>query len=74
MDANISQDLESRWSGSVEDAFFNGGFFDRARKLQLPEYEAYGRNGAQTYYVISVDVGRRSCQTAICVFKVTPQA
>ena len=32
-DASFAREYESRWSGTVEDAFFNGGFFDRARKL-----------------------------------------
>ena len=65
--------LESKWSGTVEDAFFNGEAFDRNRVLQKPENEACGRNGPQQFYVISVDVGRKGCQSVACVIKVNPQ-
>ena len=73
-EASFEREYESKWSGTVEDAFFNGEFFDRNRKLQQPEYEASGRSSAGAYYVLSVDVGRKGCDTIICVFKVTPQA
>ena len=73
-DASFSREYESRWSGTVEDAFFNGELFDRNRKLAQPEYEASGRTSERGYYVLSVDVGRRQCQTVICVLKVTPQS
>jgi len=48
--------------------------FDRNRKLLQPEYEASGRTGKTSYYVLSADVGRRGCDTVVCVFKVIPQA
>lgn len=72
-EASFEREYESKWSGTVEDAFFNGEFFDRNRKLQQPEYEASGRSSAGAYYVLSVDVGRKGCDTIVCVFKVTPQ-
>ena len=73
-EASFAREYESRWSGTVEDAFFNGEFFDRNRKLQKPEYEHSGRSAANAYYILSVDVGRKGCDTVVCVFKVTPQA
>ena len=73
-EASFEREYESKWSGTVEDAFFNGEFFDRNRKLQQPEYEASGRSSAGAYYVLSVDVGRKGCDTIVCAFKVTPQA
>ena len=73
-EASFEREYESKWSGTVEDAFFNGEFFDRNRKLQQPEYEASGRSSAGAYYVLSVDEGRKGCDTIVCVFKVTPQA
>ncbi len=72
-EASFGREYESEWSGTVEDAFFNGDFFDRNRKLLQPEYEYSGRSSANAYYVISVDVGRKRCQTVACIFKVTPQ-
>lgn len=73
-EASFDREYESKWSGTVEDAFFNGEAFDRNRKLQQPEYEASGRSSAKAYYILSVDVGRKGCDSVVCVFKVTPQA
>lgn len=73
-EASFEREYESKWSGTVEDAFFNGEHFDRNRKLLQPEYEHSGRSNAGAYYVLSADVGRKGCDTVVCVFKVTPQA
>ena len=73
-EASFEREYESKWSGTVEDAFFNGEFFDRNRKIQKPEYEHSGKSSAQSYYVLAVDVGRKVCDSVVCVFKVTPQA
>lgn len=70
---SFEREFESHWAGTVEDAFFDGEKFDRNRILQKPELEATGRASAQTFYILSVDVGRRGCQTVIVVFKVNPQ-
>ena len=72
-EASFGREYESEWSGTVEDAFFNGDQFDHNRILRQPEYEVSGRSTKNTYYVISVDVGRRGCDTVACVFKVNPQ-
>ena len=32
-DASFGREYESKWSGTVEDAYFNGDLFERARKL-----------------------------------------
>lgn len=72
-EASFDREYESKWSGTTENAFFRGDWFDRARQIQKPEYEKSGRSNALSYYVISIDVGRKGCETAICVFKVTPQ-
>lgn len=72
-EAAFGREYESKWSGSTEDAFFNGEAFDRNRLLQKPEYEHSGRSTAASYYVVSVDVGRKDCDSVACIFKVTPQ-
>lgn len=66
-EASFGREYESRWSGTVEDAFFNGEVFDRNRTLNQPEYEFSGRSTTNTYYVISVDVGRKGCESVACV-------
>lgn len=73
-EASFSREYESKWSGTVEDAFFNGEAFDRNRQLQKPENEHSGRSSAQSFYILSADVGRKGCDTVVCVFKVTPQS
>ena len=73
-EASFDREYESKWTGTVADAFFNGEIFDRNRNLQKPENEHSGRTSAQGYYVISVDVGRKGCDSVACIFKVTPQS
>ena len=72
-ESSFDREYESKWSGTVEDAFFKSELFDRNRILNQPEYEASGRSNKQAYYVLSADVGRKGCDTVVCVFKVTPQ-
>lgn len=72
-EASFEREYESKWSGTVEDAFFNGEHFTRNRILNQPEYEASGRSSKAAYYILAVDVGRKGCDSVVCVFKVTPQ-
>ena len=73
-EASFDREYGSHWTGTVEDAFFNGDKFYYNRQLQKPETEASGRSSKLAYYVLSVDVGRKGCQSVVCVFKVTPQS
>ena len=73
-EASFDREYESKWSGTAENAFFNGETFDKHRILKQPEYEYSGRSSATGYYILSVDVGRKGCDTVICVWKVTPQS
>lgn len=70
---SFAREYESEWSGTVEDAFFNAEQFDHNRILRQPEYEFSGRSTKNSYYVLACDVGRRLCDTVICVFKVNSQ-
>ena len=71
-EASFEREYESRWTGDVEDAFFSAEMFDKSRILRQPEYEASGRSSKHQYYILAVDVGRKGCDTVVCVFKVTP--
>lgn len=64
--------MNSRWTGTVESAFFDTQIFDKHRVNKLPEFAPNGRNNAKSYYILGVDVGRFGCTTEICVLKVTP--
>lgn len=72
-EVSFAREYESKWAGSVEDAFFRAEIFDRNRILNQPEYEASGRASKSSYYILSMDVGRKGCDSVVCVFKVTPQ-
>ena len=72
-ESSFDREYESKWSGTVEDAFFNAEIFDRNRILKQPEYQVSGRSSKASYYIISVDVGRKGCDTVAIVFKCTPQ-
>ncbi|MBR2247169.1 MAG: hypothetical protein IJ880_09125 [Bacilli bacterium] len=71
-EASFDREYESKWSGTAENAFFNGEIFDKHRILKQPEYEHSGRSSVKSYYVLSMDVGRKGCDSVICVWKVTP--
>ncbi len=72
-EASFSREYESKWSGTVEDAYFNGEQFDRNRILKQSESEHSGRLSSKGYYIISVDVGRKGCDSVASIIKVTPQ-
>lgn len=72
-EASFGREYESKWTGAVEDAFFDGEAFDHNRQINQPEYEASGRIGKNAYYIVSVDVGRRVCDTVANIIKVNPQ-
>ena len=72
-ESSFDREYESKWSGTVTDAFFKTEIFDRNRILKQPEYESSGRSTKSSFYILSVDVGRKGCDTIVCVFKCTPQ-
>lgn len=72
-ESSFDREYESKWSGTIEDAFFRSEQFDRNRILRQPEYEYSGRSIKGAYYILAVDVGRKGCDTVVCVFKVSPQ-
>ena len=72
-ESSFEREYESKWSGTVDDAFFNIEMFERNRILKQPEYEPSGRSSKLSYYVISADIGRKGCDSVACIFKITPQ-
>lgn len=72
-ESSFEREYESKWSGSVEDAFFNADIVDRNRILKQAEYEASGRSSKSSFYILSCDVGRKSDSTVVWVMKCTPQ-
>jgi hypothetical protein len=72
-EASFDREYGSVWSGDAENAYFSSDVFEKHRVLLQPEYEHSGRSSKNAYYVISVDVGRKGCNSEATVIKVTPQ-
>ena len=72
-ESSFDREYESKWSGTVEDAFFNADIVDRNRVLKQAEYEASGRSSRSSFYILSCDVGRKSDSTVVWAIKCTPQ-
>ncbi len=60
-EAGFEREYCSKWTGDVENAFFDGEKFDKNRIINLPEYEYSGKTSDRGYYVLGVDVGRKGC-------------
>ena len=60
----------SLWQGSSEEAWFSYEKLSKYRKIKNPETHAINRPDSEQFYLISVDVGRISDQTAVSVFRV----
>ena len=60
----------SLWQGSSEEAWFSYEKLTKYRKIKNPEMHAINRPESEQFYLISVDVGRISDQTAVSVFRV----
>lgn len=70
----FNREYGSIWGGDAENAFFSSEKVNRQRQIKHAERE-YTKTGARTVeenydYIIGVDVGRLSCTTEACVFKV----
>lgn len=62
------------WTGSSEESWFDYEKISKKRVLLNPENSEKIVRGSKYFYLLSVDVGRLSCQTACCVFKVFEKA
>lgn len=72
-EASFDREYNSKWSGTVSDAFYNGDAFDRNRVLQKPEYEYSGRSSSSGFYILGIDVARtKNCDSVVAVIKSTP--
>lgn len=68
----FAKEYMSRFVGTSEDAWFDYEKLLAHRCLVNPETHEIIRNGVESFYILSVDVARRGCQTACTVIKVYP--
>lgn len=66
----FSREYLSIWSGGSDDSWFDFDKLQKYRKIKNPERHAIYREGANQFYLLSVDVGRINDQTVCCVFRV----
>ena len=67
---SFAREYMSIWSGSSDESWFNYDKMTKYRKIKNPELRAINRHNPNEFYLLSVDVGRISDQTVVCVFRV----
>lgn len=70
---SFGREYESVWTGVAEDSFFNADVFDKYRVIQYAEEKSTMKRSKDSYYVMSVDVGRLRDKTAVMIFRVSPR-
>lgn len=68
----FAKEYMSRFVGGSADAWFDFEKLNKARKLVNPETHEKIREGLESYYIISVDIGRLGCQSVATILKVYP--
>jgi len=74
-EGDFAREYLSIWTGGSSESWFNYNRLLKYRSIVNAE-KKYAKNIVNTkdgFYLLSVDVGRLSAQTVICVFKVLPQ-
>ena len=69
-ETTFSAEYLANWQGGNDEAWFNFEKLQKYRKIKNPEKHAIFREGANQFYLLSVDVGRLNDQTVVCVFRV----
>ena len=73
-EAGFAKEYMSRFVGSSSDAWFDYEKLLSRRRLVNPEIKYTVAEGSKAFYILSVDVGRRGCQSVCTVLKVYPNA
>ena len=69
-DESFAREYMAQWTGGSDDSFFDYDKLIKHRILVNPERTQNLGAYKDDFYLLSVDVGRLSCQTVVCVFKV----
>ena len=73
-DETFAREYMSLWTGGGDDSWFDYDRISSYRTIQNPEKVQNFRGQTNIFYLISVDVGRLSCQTVATIFKVYQRA
>jgi len=69
-DESFAREYLGKWTGGGSDSWFDYDRLQKYRKLINPERTQKVGDKSNIFYLLSVDVGRLSCQTVVSVFKV----
>ena len=69
-DDSFAREYMGIWTGGGTDSWFEYDKMIKYRKLLNPEKTQNFKGRDDVFYLLSVDVGRLSCQTVVCVHKV----
>ena len=72
-DDSFAREYMGIWTGGGSDSWFDYEKISKYRRLLNPENSRKLEANKDVFYLISVDVGRFSCQTVVSVFKVFPR-
>lgn len=64
----------SLFQGASDESWFNFDKMLKYRKLKNPEWKAKSAGGRESFYLVSIDVGRLNDQTVASIFKVNVDA
>lgn len=69
-DDSFAREYLGQWTGGGKDSWFDYDKMTKYRKLINPENNQKIKDGEDIFYLLSIDVGRLSCETVVCVHKV----
>lgn len=69
-DDSFAREYLGQWTGGGKDSWFDYDKMTKYRKLVNPESTQKIKDNEDVFYLLSVDVGRLSCETVVCVHKV----
>ena len=73
-ESGFAKEYMSRFVGSSSEAWFDFDKLLSRRRLVNPETAARIPEGSKAFYIMSLDVGRRGCQSACTILKVFPNS
>lgn len=71
-ESDFAREFLSIYTSESEDSWFNFKQLIRHRKIVNADWSAKNVKGIESFYLLSVDVGRLHDQTVVCAFKVYP--
>lgn len=72
-DDTFAREYLGKWTGANSESWFDYDKMTKYRKIINPELSEKLRGNKEIFYLLSVDVGRYTCQTVVTVFKILPQ-